>query len=71
MITIPPRGAPVTRFTIGAADRQALETPECEELPVTRSSVATLLRHLGKILLLRIQRLIFNPNLLVYPVSSL
>lgn len=47
MVSIPPRGAPVTRFTIGAADRQALETPECEELPVTRSSVATLLRHLG------------------------
>lgn len=47
MVTVPPRGAPVMRFTIGAADRQALETPECEELPVTKSSVATLLRHLG------------------------
>lgn len=47
LIKSPPPGSSVVRFSIGAADKQALQTPQSDLLPVTRSSVTVLLRQLG------------------------
>jgi len=47
LIKVPPPGSALLRFNIGAADKQALQTPESNFLPVTSSSVTMLLRQLG------------------------
>nr|XP_039258097.1 myotubularin-related protein 5-like isoform X1 [Styela clava] len=46
-VHVPPRGSSIFRFSIGAADKQAIQSPQYEELPITRSSVSTLLHQLG------------------------
>ncbi|XP_078483997.1 myotubularin-related protein 5-like isoform X3 [Ciona intestinalis] len=47
VVKVPPPGSSMLRFSIGAADKQALQTPQSDHLPVTRASVAMLLRQLG------------------------
>ncbi|XP_071510955.1 LOW QUALITY PROTEIN: myotubularin-related protein 13-like [Diadema antillarum] len=46
-VQVPPPGGPQVRFSIGAGDRQALQPPLSDSLPVTRSSVALLVQQLG------------------------
>ena len=48
-VQVPPPGSAMLRFSIGAADKQAIQTPLSDFLPVTTSSVAMLLRQLGMI----------------------
>ncbi|XP_071491716.1 myotubularin-related protein 13-like [Diadema antillarum] len=45
-VQVPPPGGPQVRFSIGAGDRQALQPPLSDSLPVTRSSVALLVQQL-------------------------
>uniref|UniRef100_H2Y618 Myotubularin-related protein 13 n=1 Tax=Ciona savignyi TaxID=51511 RepID=H2Y618_CIOSA len=47
IVKVPPPGSAMLRFSIGAADKQAIQTPQSDHLPVTRASVAMLLRQLG------------------------
>lgn len=47
-VQVPPPGSSMLRFSIGAADKQAIQTPLSDFLPVTTSSVAMLLRQLGE-----------------------
>lgn len=47
LVKVPPPGSSMLRFTIGAADKQALQVPQNVSLPLTRSSVTMLLRQLG------------------------
>ncbi|XP_030845368.1 myotubularin-related protein 13 isoform X8 [Strongylocentrotus purpuratus] len=46
-VQVPPPGGPQVRFSIGAGDRQALQPPLSDSLPVSRSSVALLVQQLG------------------------
>ncbi|CAG9832784.1 unnamed protein product [Diabrotica balteata] len=46
-IQVPPPGGPQVRFSIGAGDRQALQPPLSQSLPVTHSSVSLLFQQLG------------------------
>lgn len=46
-VQVPPPGGPQVRFSIGAGDRQALQPPLSNTLPVTHHSVATLFQQLG------------------------
>lgn len=46
-IQVPPPGGPQVRFSIGAGDRQALQPPLSQSLPVTHSSVSLLFHELG------------------------
>lgn len=46
-IQVPPPGGPQVRFSIGAGDRQALQPPLSQTLPVTHSSVHLLFQELG------------------------
>ena len=41
-------GGPQVRFSIGAGDRQALQPPLSNTIPVTGTQVAMLFRQLGK-----------------------
>nr|CAB3265877.1 myotubularin-related protein 13-like [Phallusia mammillata] len=54
LVKVPPPGSSVLRFSIGAADKQALQVPQTTALPLTRSSVAMLLRQLGILNILNI-----------------
>ncbi|XP_078661870.1 myotubularin-related protein 13-like [Branchiostoma floridae x Branchiostoma belcheri] len=46
-VHVPPPGGPQVRFSIGAGDRQALQPPLSDSLPVTGTTVAMLFRQLG------------------------
>lgn len=46
-IQVPPPGGPQVRFSIGAGDRQALQPPSSQTLPVSQSSVHLLFQELG------------------------
>ena len=48
LVRVPPPGSSLLRFSIGAGDKQAIQSPESDFLPVTSSSVSMLLRQLGK-----------------------
>eukprot|EP00108_Taenia_solium_P002239 TsM_000999000 transcript=TsM_000999000 gene=TsM_000999000 len=47
-VEIPPIGGPRKTFTVGANDRQTVQPAKCQTIPVTRSSVASLFKYLGK-----------------------
>uniref|UniRef100_A0A5K3FQK9 UDENN domain-containing protein n=1 Tax=Mesocestoides corti TaxID=53468 RepID=A0A5K3FQK9_MESCO len=47
-VEIPPIGGPRKTFTVGANDRQTVQPAKCQTIPVTRSSVASLFKYLGR-----------------------
>ena len=47
LIKVPPPGSTQIRFSIGASDKQALQIPQSNQLPITRSCVTVLLQQLG------------------------
>ncbi|XP_071831490.1 myotubularin-related protein 13-like isoform X8 [Apostichopus japonicus] len=46
-VQVPPPGGPQVLFSIGADDRQALQPPLTESLPITRNTVAFLVQCIG------------------------
>lgn len=47
-VQVPQPGGPQVRFSIGAGDRQALQPPLSQTLPVSKNAVYLLFQELGK-----------------------
>ncbi|CAK8676970.1 unnamed protein product [Clavelina lepadiformis] len=70
LVKVPPSGSSMLRFSIGAADKQALQMPQSKHLPITRSSVTMLLRQLGILNVLNIlSAALIDQKLLFYSCS--
>ena len=62
-VQVPPAGGPQVRFSIGAGDRQAVQPPQSNTIPVTNTSVYSLFTQLGRLLLSKTH---LNCNLLYF-----
>lgn len=49
-VQVPQPGGPQVRFSIGAGDRQALQPPLSQTLPVTKNAVYLLFQELGNLM---------------------
>lgn len=49
-VQVPQPGGPQVRFSIGAGDRQALQPPLSQTLPVTKNAVYLLFQELGNLI---------------------
>ncbi|XP_033127612.1 myotubularin-related protein 13-like isoform X3 [Anneissia japonica] len=69
-IVIPAAGGSQVRFSIGAGDRQAIQPPLSEMVPVTRSTVALLFQQLGIQNVITLFSLALTDNKILFHSSS-
>ncbi|XP_071955924.1 myotubularin-related protein 13-like [Antedon mediterranea] len=69
-IVIPAPGGSQVRFSIGASDRQAIQPPLSDMVPVTRSTVALLFQQLGIQNVITLFSLVLTDNKVLFHSSS-